>query len=120
MIFEKCGTYYLATVEGEQPRVRPFGTVDLSEGKLYLQTGSSANLSPSSRRRTRRSSSAPLMESAGSGSRRRRYMMTTSRPRSICWLPTPACRRYQPGDGNTAVYYPPGRDSDVLLLHGGA
>ena len=32
-------TYYLATVEGDQPRVRPFGTVDIFEGKLYIQTG---------------------------------------------------------------------------------
>ena len=36
---KKCGTYYLATVEGDQPRVRPFGTVDIFEGKLYIQTG---------------------------------------------------------------------------------
>ena len=32
-------TYYLATVEGEQPRVRPFGTAHIFEGKLYIQTG---------------------------------------------------------------------------------
>ncbi|MCR5781394.1 MAG: pyridoxamine 5'-phosphate oxidase family protein [Clostridia bacterium] len=32
-------TYYLATVEGDQPRVRPFGTVHVFEGKLYIQTG---------------------------------------------------------------------------------
>ncbi|MBQ3302326.1 MAG: pyridoxamine 5'-phosphate oxidase family protein [Eggerthellaceae bacterium] len=32
-------TYYLATVDGDQPRVRPFGTIDLFEGKLYIQTG---------------------------------------------------------------------------------
>ena len=32
-------TYYLATVEGEQPRVRPFGTVNIFEEKLYIQTG---------------------------------------------------------------------------------
>ncbi|MBR6094895.1 MAG: pyridoxamine 5'-phosphate oxidase family protein [Lachnospiraceae bacterium] len=31
--------YYLATVEGDQPRVRPFGTVNIFEGKLYIQTG---------------------------------------------------------------------------------
>ena len=31
--------YYLATVEGNQPRVRPFGTVNIFEGKLYIQTG---------------------------------------------------------------------------------
>lgn len=36
---KKCGTYYLATVEGDQPRVRPFGTVDIFEDKLYIQTG---------------------------------------------------------------------------------
>ena len=36
---KQCGTYYLATVEGDQPRGRPFGTVDLFEDKLYIQTG---------------------------------------------------------------------------------
>lgn len=37
--------YYLATVEGNQPRVRPFGTVDIFEGRLYIQTGKSKNVS---------------------------------------------------------------------------
>ena len=36
---EEAGTYYLATVEGDQPRVRPFGTILLCDGKLYIQTG---------------------------------------------------------------------------------
>ena len=36
---KKCGTYHLATVEGDQPRVRPFGTVDIFEDRLYIQTG---------------------------------------------------------------------------------
>ena len=36
---KRCGVYYLATVEGDQPRVRPFGTMDIFEGKLYIQTG---------------------------------------------------------------------------------
>lgn len=36
---KKCGTYYLATVEGDQPRVRPFGTAEIFEGRLYIQTG---------------------------------------------------------------------------------
>lgn len=40
-----CGTYYLATVEGDQPRVRPFGTVDLFEGRLYIQTGKKKEVS---------------------------------------------------------------------------
>ena len=34
-----CGTYYLATMDGDQPRVRPFGTIDLSKGQLTIQTG---------------------------------------------------------------------------------
>ena len=36
---KKADVYYLATVEGDQPRVRPFGTVNEFEGKLYIQTG---------------------------------------------------------------------------------
>ena len=36
---KECGTYYLATAEGDQPRVRPFGTAHVFEGKLYIQTG---------------------------------------------------------------------------------
>ena len=34
-----AGTYYLATIDGDQPRVRPFGTAHIFEGKLYIQTG---------------------------------------------------------------------------------
>lgn len=36
---QDAGTYYLATAEGGQPRVRPFGTAHIFEGKLYIQTG---------------------------------------------------------------------------------
>ena len=42
---KKSGTYFLATVEGDQPRVRPFGTVDIFEDKLYIQTGKSKDVS---------------------------------------------------------------------------
>lgn len=42
---KNCGTYYLATTEGDQPRVRPFGTVDIFEGRLYIQTGKSKDVS---------------------------------------------------------------------------
>ncbi len=40
-----AGTYYLATVEGDQPRVRPFGTVNIFEGRLYIQTGKKKDVS---------------------------------------------------------------------------
>ncbi len=36
---DDAGTYYLATVDGTKPRVRPFGTILLEDGKLYIQTG---------------------------------------------------------------------------------
>jgi uncharacterized pyridoxamine 5'-phosphate oxidase family protein len=42
---KQCETYYLATVDGEKPRVRPFGTVDIFEDKLYFQTGKVKNVS---------------------------------------------------------------------------
>ena len=42
---KEAGTYYLATADGDQPRVRPFGTIDLFEGKLYIQTGKSKDVS---------------------------------------------------------------------------
>ena len=36
---KEAGTYYLATMDGNQPRVRPFGTAHIFEDKLYIQTG---------------------------------------------------------------------------------
>lgn len=42
---KKCGTFYIATIDGNQPRVRPFGVVNIFEGKLYIQTGKSKNVS---------------------------------------------------------------------------
>ena len=42
---KKAQTYYLATVEGDRPRVRPFGTVDIFEDRLYIQTGKSKSVS---------------------------------------------------------------------------
>ncbi|NLP36978.1 MAG: NimC/NimA family protein [Firmicutes bacterium] len=42
---KKCGVYYLATMDGDQPRVRPFGTVEIFEDKLYIQTGRSKDVS---------------------------------------------------------------------------
>ena len=42
---KKTKTYYLATVENDQPRVRPFGTVEIFEDNLYIQTGRKKNVS---------------------------------------------------------------------------
>ena len=42
---KQCGTFYLATEEGNQPRVRPFGALNIFDGKLYIQTGKRKNVS---------------------------------------------------------------------------
>ena len=42
---KECGIYYLATIDGNKPRVRPFGTAEIFEGHLYIQTGKSKNVS---------------------------------------------------------------------------
>ena len=41
---KNVGTYFLATEDGDQARVRPFGTIDLFEDKLYIQTGKSKDV----------------------------------------------------------------------------
>ena len=39
-----CGVFYLATEEGEQPRVRPFGVIEIYEDKIYFLTGKKKNV----------------------------------------------------------------------------
>ena len=102
---KKCGTYYLATVEGEQPRVRPFGTVDLFEGKLYLQTGLSKSVAQQMK-------ADPKVElCAFDGERWLRVAATAvyddnieAQKHMLAAYPSLQAM-YQPGDGNTAVYY---------------
>ena len=42
---KKCGVFYLATIDGDKPRVRPFGAINMYEDKLYFQTGKVKNVS---------------------------------------------------------------------------
>ena len=42
---KKCGVFFIATMDGDQPRVRPFGVVNIFENKLYIQTGKVKNVS---------------------------------------------------------------------------
>lgn len=41
---KECGVYYLATVDGNKPKVRPFGTAEIFEDHLYIQTGKNKNV----------------------------------------------------------------------------
>ena len=42
---KKCGVFFIATEDGDKPRVRPFGALNIFEGKLYIQTGKIKNVS---------------------------------------------------------------------------
>ncbi|MCM1102201.1 MAG: pyridoxamine 5'-phosphate oxidase family protein [Clostridium sp.] len=97
--------YYLATVEGEQPRVRPFGTVDLFEGKLYIQTGLKKDVA-------RQMLANPKIEiSAMYEGRWIRIAAEAVLDERIeaqehLLAAYPNLRAmYEPGDGNTAVFY---------------
>ncbi len=85
---KKCGAYYLATVEGDQPRVRPFGTIHIFDGKLYIQTGKIKGVS-------KQMMANPKIEicafdgSNGSGCRRQRSRTSGWRPSRACWTPIP-------------------------------
>ena len=102
---KKCGTYYLATVEGSQPRVRPFGTVDLFEGRLYIQTGKNKSVS-------RQIQANPRVEiCAFDGERWLRLAgelvedgRIAAQQHLLDAYPSLQAM-YKPGDGNTEVFY---------------
>ncbi len=102
---KKAETYYLATVEGDQPRVRPFGTVDLFEDKIYIQTGLVKEVA-------KQMNSNPKIEISAMAEGRwirvtaeavldERIEAQTHMLDAYPNLQT----MYKPGDGNTAVYY---------------
>ena len=102
---KSCGTYYLATVEGDQPRVRPFGTVDLFEDKIYIQTGLVKPVA-------KQMAANPKVEISGmAGGKWIRVAAEAVLDERIeaqehMLDAYPHLRNmYQPGDGNTAVYY---------------
>ena len=102
---KSCGVYYLATVDGDQPRVRPFGTIDLYDGRLYIQTGKSKDVANQLK-------ANPKIEISGmSGGRWIRLeaqaILDDNIEAQIHMLDNyPDLKKmYTPGDGNTEVYY---------------
>lgn len=102
---KKCGTYYLATVDGDQPRVRPFGTIDLFEGRLYIQTGAVKDVS-------KQMKANPKVEISGmaGGKWLRLAAEAVLDPRveaqEHMLAAYPSLQgMYKPGDGNTEVFY---------------
>lgn len=104
---KKCGVYYLATVEGDQPRVRPFGTVDIFEEKLYFQTGKNKKVADQLKANTKIEISATTPD----GGHWIRLTGTAVLDDNVAAQEHmldayPHLRAmYTPGDGNTEVYY---------------
>ena len=101
---KKCGTYYLATDEGGQPRVRPFGTIDLFDGRLTIQTGKVKDVS-------KQMLANPKVElCAFDGDRWLRVAASAvedprleAQEHMLDAYPHLKAR-YQPGDGNTIIF----------------
>ena len=100
-----AGTYYLATDENGQPRVRPFGTIDLFEGRLYIQTGKVKPVAHQLKANPRIELSAM---NGGSWIRVEAEAVLDERIEAQEHMLEnyPSLKRmYAPGDGNTEVYY---------------
>ena len=97
--------YYLATVEGDQPRVRPFGTVNLFENKLYIQTG---KVKPTSRQLAANPKAEICAFKDGTWIRIACELVEDDRyeARKSMLDAYPNLRRmYDENDGNTQVFY---------------
>ena len=102
---KSAGTYYLATVEDGQPRVRPFGTIDLYEDRLYIQTGKCKRVADQLKQNPRIEISAMLdgrwirleAEAVLDENIEAQVHMLDNYP-SLKAM-------YTPGDGNTEVYF---------------
>ena len=102
---KKAEVYYLATVEGDQPRVRPFGTINEFEGKLYIQTG---KVKPTSHQLAANPKAEISAFCEGTWIRVACTLVNDDRiePKKSMLDAYPNLQAmYQPGDGNTEVYY---------------
>lgn len=102
---KQAGTYFLATAEGDQPRVRPFGTVNVFEGRLYIQTGKVKAVS-------KQIAANPKVEISafkdGKWIRVAGELVEDDRieaQKSMLDAYPDLGGMYKPGDGNTVVYY---------------
>ena len=103
---KKCGVYYLATVEGDQARVRPFGTVDLFEGKLYFQTGKVKAVANQLKANANVELSAMSQDGRWIRIAAEAVLDENVEAQAHMLDAYPSLKaQYAPGDGNTEVYY---------------
>ena len=103
---KECGVYYLATVEGDQPRVRPFGTCDVFEGKLYIQTGKIKPVAQQLKANPKVEISAMSPEGKWIRIAAEAVLDDNIAAQEHMRAAYPSLQaQYKPGDGNTEVYY---------------
>lgn len=102
---KNCRPYYLATMDGDQPRVRPFGTIDIFEGRLYIQTAKSKLVSEQIKRH-------PKIELCGMHAGKwirvsaELELDTRFEPQQQMLDAYPHLKKkYQPNDGNNEVFF---------------
>ena len=103
---KNCGVYYLATVDGNQPRVRPFGTVDLFEDKLYIQTGKVKAVAQQMKENPKVEISAMSQDGRWIRISAEAILDENIKAQEHMLDAYPNLKAmYKPGDGNTEVYY---------------
>ena len=103
---KSAGVYYLATVEGDQPRVRPFGTIDLFEDKLYIQTGKVKPCAHQMKANPKVEISAMTADHKWIRIAAEAVLDENVAAQEHMLDAYPNLKAmYQPGDGNTEVYY---------------
>ena len=101
-----AGVYYLATVEGDQPRVRPFGTIDIFEDKLYIQTGKVKPVAHQMKANPKVELSAMTPDGKWIRIAAEAVLDDNIEAQTHMLDAYPNLKAmYQPGDGNTEVYY---------------
>ena len=103
---KSAGVYYLATVEGDQPRVRPFGTIDIFEDKLYIQTGKVKPVAHQMKANPKVELSAMTPDGKCIRIAAEAVLDDNIEAQTHMLDAYPNLKAmYQPGDGNTEVYY---------------
>jgi len=103
---KKSGVYYLATVEEDQPRVRPFGTIDLFEDKLYIQTGKVKDVANQMKANPKVEISAMTPDGKWIRISAEAVLDENVKAQEHMLDAYPNLKAmYQPGDGNTEVYF---------------
>ena len=103
---KSAGVYYLATTEGDQPRVRPFGTIDLFEEKLYIQTGKVKKVADQMKANPKVEISAMTADGKWIRIAATAVLDDNLAAQEHMLAAYPSLQAmYKPGDGNVEVYY---------------